>query len=335
MALADMGPIAETESPALSASNFGFLSPGCSLKRRATSQLQIACATGDRLVFSPQTKRYTRCNKRRPKGVAGAAVSKSSEASRAATGAMRRLASRASGAHEFLHRDLRGLAQHFCGRSSFKNAGATVLAKHERGEIGQTFREMNFVRHDHNQPGARLDANDLLDLLPLERIECGSGFIHQEHIGLQGDGARDREALRLAAGKFPRGKIEAGQLPGEPHLLERLLGQPANCAAFERSGMLEGELHVCQHRPREHARLLMNETDATSELLFREGGPENGLAIEKNVARAAPPIAAMLDQALGGAEQRAFADTRRTQQSDHPRSEQLQVDAIQDHSLAD
>jgi hypothetical protein len=79
----------------------------------------------------------------------------------------------------------------------------------------------------------------------------------------------------------------------------------------------------------------MNETDATSELLFREGGSENGLAIEKDVARAAPPIAAMLDQALGGAEQRAFADAGRTEQSDYPRSEQLKVDAIQNRSLAD
>ena len=320
MALAEMGRLAETESPALSASNFGFPSPGWSFKSRATSLLQIACATGDRLVFSPQTKRYTRCNKRRPKGVAGAALSKSSEAWRAGTEAWRRLASCASGAHEFLHRNLRGLAQHFCGGSSFKNAGAAVLAKHERGEIGQTFGEMNFVRHDHNQSGARLHANDLLHLLPLERIECRSGFIHQKHVRLQGDGARDGEALRLAAGKFPRGKIEAGQLPSEPHLLERFFGQPANCAAFERSGMLEGKLDVCQHRAGEHARLLMNETDAASELLFREGGPENGLAIEKDVARAAPPIAAMLDQALGGAEQRALADARRTEQSDYPRS---------------
>ena len=46
-----------TLSPALSASNFCFPSPGGSFKRRATSLLQIACATGERLVFSPQTKR--------------------------------------------------------------------------------------------------------------------------------------------------------------------------------------------------------------------------------------------------------------------------------------
>ena len=208
-------------------------------------------------------------------------------------------------------------------------------AKHERGEIGQTFGEMNFVRHDHNQPGARLHANDLLHLLPLERIERRSRFIHQEHVRLQGDGARDGKALRLAAGKFPRGKIEAGQLPGEPHLLERFFGQPANCAAFQRGGMLEGKLNVCQHRAREHARLLMNETDAASELLFRKRGSEHGLAIEKNIAGTVPAIAAMLDQALSGAKQRAFADAGRTEQRDDSWPEQIEIDAIEDRSLAD
>src|SRR4051812_17829071 len=78
----------------------------------------------------------------------------------------------------------------------------------------------------------------------------------------------------------------------------------------------------------------MNKTDAPSELLFRDGGPENGLAIEKDVAGAAPAIAAMLDQALGSAKQRALADARRTKQSDYTRSSQLQVDAIEDPSLA-
>jgi hypothetical protein len=79
----------------------------------------------------------------------------------------------------------------------------------------------------------------------------------------------------------------------------------------------------------------MNEAYAASELLFRKGGPENGLAIEKDVAGATPAIAAMLDQALGGAEQRAFADARRAEQSDYTRSEQLQIDAIQDGGLSD
>ena len=169
------------------------------------------------------------------------------------------------------------------------------------------------MRHDHNQPGARLDANDLLDLLPLEPDRVRK-WVHPS--GAHRAARRWPRAIARRCAWPPesfhaaRSRLASSQ--GESHLLERLLGQPANCAAFERGGMLEGELHVCQHRPREHARLLMNETDATSELLFREGGPENGLAIEKNVARAAPPIAAMLDQALGGVEQRAFADTRRT-----------------------
>ena len=57
MALADMGRLVATESPALSASNFEFVSLGGSFKSLATSLLQIAWATGERLVFSPQTKR--------------------------------------------------------------------------------------------------------------------------------------------------------------------------------------------------------------------------------------------------------------------------------------
>jgi len=71
-----------------------------------------------------------------------------------------------------------------------------------------------------------------------ERIERRERFVEEQHLRVRHEGARDRDALLLAAGEIAR---PAARVFGEPDLLERMRhAGPALC----RRRVAEPEAHI-------------------------------------------------------------------------------------------
>ena len=76
------------------------------------------------------------------------------------------------------------------------------------------------------------------------RIEVGQRFVQQQHLGLDGERARERDSLLLPAGKLVR---PARAVAGESHELERGI-RAAPYFLARQPALLESESHVPRHR---------------------------------------------------------------------------------------
>ena len=92
-------------------------------------------------------------------------------------------------------------AQHFGGGATLHHHSAV----HEDDFVGHLAGEGELVGDDHHGPallGEFLD--DAQDLAHQLRVQGRGGFVEQQELGLQGEGAHDAHALLLAAGQFER-----------------------------------------------------------------------------------------------------------------------------------
>jgi hypothetical protein len=105
----------------------------------------------------------------------------------------------------------------------------------------------------------------LLDPQRRDRIERRGGLVEQDHFGLQGDGARDTQALLLTAGEaaavfvqlvlhlFPHGGVAQGGLDALAQL-----------AAGNTAREPQPERDVVENRHRKRGRLLEHHADPKS-----------------------------------------------------------------------
>src|SRR3954463_14357125 len=84
-----------------------------------------------------------------------------------------------------------------------------LAAEHERGLVGHARRLLHVVGDDHDRVVALELGDQLLDLERRHRIERRARLVHQDHLGLDGDRARDAQPLLLAAGEADAGRVEA------------------------------------------------------------------------------------------------------------------------------
>src|SRR6478672_1233621 len=84
-----------------------------------------------------------------------------------------------------------------------------LAAEHERGLVGHARRLLHVVGDDHDRVVALELVDELLDLERRDRVERRAGLVHQDHLGLDGDRARDAEPLLLAAGEADARRAEA------------------------------------------------------------------------------------------------------------------------------
>src|SRR5262249_42616701 len=71
----------------------------------------------------------------------------------------------------------------------------------ERGDVREAPCLSQVVRHDHDRESRRQRAEQAFHELRRVRVERRRGLVEQEHIGLDGQRARQTEQLLLAAGK--------------------------------------------------------------------------------------------------------------------------------------
>jgi hypothetical protein len=60
-------------------------------------------------------------------------------------------------------------------------------------------------------------------------VQCADGFIADQELGTQSDGAGDADSLSLAAGEFMRKAKRVGLM--QPYALEKFCHSPSKCAA--------------------------------------------------------------------------------------------------------
>src|ERR1700683_161433 len=78
----------------------------------------------------------------------------------------------------------------------------------ESGDIGATARLLHVMGDDDNGVVLLQLVNEFLNLDRGDGIQRGAGLIHENDLGLHGDGTRDAKALLLSAGKAERAGVE-------------------------------------------------------------------------------------------------------------------------------
>ena len=73
------------------------------------------------------------------------------------------------------------------------------LDAEERRHVGDTCRLLHVVRDDHDRVLALQLVHQVLDARRRDRVERRRGLVHQDHVRLDGERARDAEALLLPA----------------------------------------------------------------------------------------------------------------------------------------
>ena len=122
------------------------------------------------------------------------------------------------------------------------------------------------MRHDHDciVPLELLD--QLLDLRGGDGIERRRGLVHQEHLGLDRQRARDAEPLLLPAGEIERRRLEpVGDLLPERGLMQAALDHLAERDRVAHPVDARSEGDVVEDRLREGVGLLEDHADATAQ----------------------------------------------------------------------
>src|SRR5215510_8990077 len=74
-----------------------------------------------------------------------------------------------------------------------------LAEEHEPRVVAHPGRLLHVVGNNHDGVAVLELEHELLDLGGGDGVERGAGLVHQEHVGLHGDGASDAQALLLAA----------------------------------------------------------------------------------------------------------------------------------------
>src|SRR6202171_198061 len=103
-------------------------------------------------------------------------------------------------------------------------AGPLLVHQHEGGEVGGTGGLLHVVRHDHDRIPLFQFLHELFDAQRRNRVERRSRLVHQDHLGLDCERARQAQPLLLAAGKIEGGASQPiFHLVPQPGVLEALL----------------------------------------------------------------------------------------------------------------
>ena len=187
--------------------------------------------------------------------------------------------------------------------------------------------EGHLVRDDdHRHLLLREAADDLEDLARELRVERGGRLVEEEHLRVERQRARDRDALLLAAGELARVGV---RLRGESHLVQQVhrVRRRLLARAAEHDALRLGD--VAQHREvREEVELLEDEPDA------QQDAPLHGLRGVDAVLHEVVPADA--DRAGGDGlevrhapQERRLAAARGADHREHVAAAQRERDAVE------
>ena len=139
------------------------------------------------------------------------------------------------------------------------------LEAEERGHLGDARGLLHVVGDDHERVLLLQLVHQVLDRLRRDRVERRGGLVEQHDIGLDGDRARDAEALLLAARQAERGALEPVlHLVPDRGALERLLDPVVEVVLHAEDAQAVGDVVV--DRLRERVRALEDHPDAAAHL---------------------------------------------------------------------
>ena len=153
-------------------------------------------------------------------------------------------------------------------------------------------------------------------------VERGGWFIEQQHLGLVGQGARQRDSLLLAAGEI--GDI-AGSESGQADALQQVAKRSLSDSVSPRCSWPEAQ--VGRHVAGKQKRTLRNHADAAAQ--FARGKLAIVLAFEKDGA------AGGLVEAIQQAQKRALARTAGTDDAQQLSATYVERDIIDDGDVSD
>ncbi len=149
--------------------------------------------------------------------------------------------------------------------------------------------------------------DELLDLEGGERVECGAGLVHQQDLGLVGDGAGDAKPLLLSAGETKCGIVQAIL-----HFIPQRGGFEGALDGFVQFGTIraaghpQAEDHVFVDRLGERVVFLEDHADALAQRDHLHRGIVEADAVEPDVALVADAIDQVV-HAVHVAQQRGLA----------------------------
>ena len=139
------------------------------------------------------------------------------------------------------------------------------LDAEERRHVGDARRLLHVVRDDRDRVVALELVDEIFDARRRDRIERRRRLVHEDHVGLDCERARDAESLLLAAGEAERVLLEAVlHLVPERGMSEHALDALVEILLHAEHARPEGDVVV--DRLRERIRLLEHHADPTPNL---------------------------------------------------------------------
>ncbi len=138
-----------------------------------------------------------------------------------------------------------------------------LAGEHERRRVGDARGLLHVVRDDDDRVALLELLDQLLDLQRRDRVERRARLVHQDHLGLDGDRARDAEALLLAAatGRCPGSVSRSLTSSHSAGAAQRLLDALLDVAALDAGEPQAGRDVVEDRHRRERVRLLEDHAD--------------------------------------------------------------------------
>ena len=209
-------------------------------------------------------------------------------------------------------------------------APAPVLAHldaEERGHVGDACSLLHVVRDDHDRVVVLELVHQVLDARGRDRIERRSRLVHQDHVRLDGERARDAEALLLAAGEPERVVLEPVlHLVPERRLTERALDALVEIVLHAEH--LAGRRRCFVDRLRKRVRLLEHHPDAPAHLDRIDGGGVEVTAVVEDVAVDGGARHEVV-HAVEAADERALAAPRRPDERRHVVLADVEIDVLE------
>ena len=202
-----------------------------------------------------------------------------------------------------------------------------VKSEHARGLL-------HVVGHDQDRVVLLELFDQLLDVAGGDRVERRGRLVEQQHVGPQRDGARDAQALLLAAGQAQRALLQLVlDLVPQRGLAQRLLDARVHVGLRQALVVADAVGDVVVDRHRERHRLLEHHADLAAQPVERVLRIEHVLAVQQHFARGDLLRVQRVD-AVEDAQQRRLAAARRPDQRGDAIFGDVEVDVLHRVELA-